>query len=96
MIKCEEVIKNDAGDVIELRCTHDAATLGKKPEGRKVKGVIHWVSASAGVVAEVRVYDRLFNVENPASAESLESVLDGQGGVLRGNLSKERRKRGST
>ncbi len=76
VIKCEEVIKNDAGEVIELRCTHDAATLGKKPEGRKVKGVIHWVSASAGVSAEVRVYDRLFTVPNPGAAESLEATLN--------------------
>ncbi len=83
VIKCEEVIKNDAGDVIELRCTHDAATLGKKPEGRKVKGVIHWVSASAGVEAEVRVYDRLFNVENPATAESMESVLNPESKIVK-------------
>ena len=76
VIKCEEVIKNDAGDIIELRCTHDADTLGKKPEGRKVKGVIHWVSATDGVSAEVRVYDRLFNIENPASADSLEAALN--------------------
>jgi len=76
VIKCEEVIKNDAGDIVELRCTHDAATLGKKPEGRKVKGVIHWVSLSAGTSAEVRVYDRLFTVPNPQSADSLESVLN--------------------
>jgi len=83
VIKCEEVIKNDAGEVIELRCTHDAATLGKKPEGRKVKGVIHWVSASAGTVAEVRVYDRLFNVPNPASADSLEAVLNPESVVVK-------------
>ena len=76
VIKCNEVIKNDAGDVVELRCTHDPATLGKKPEGRKVKGVIHWVSATAGTVAEVRVYDRLFSVPNPQSAESLEAALN--------------------
>ena len=76
VIKCEEVIKNDTGDIIELRCTHDANTLGKKPEGRKVKGVIHWVSATDGVSAEVRVYDRLFNIENPASADSLEAALN--------------------
>lgn len=76
VIKCEEVIKNEAGDIIELRCTHDNATLGKKPEGRKVKGVIHWVSASAGRSAEVRVYDRLFTVPNPQSAESLEAAIN--------------------
>lgn len=83
VIKCEEVIKNDAGDIIELRCTHDAATLGKKPEGRKVKGVIHWVSASAGKVAEVRVYDRLFNVANPAAADSLEGALNPESMVVK-------------
>ncbi len=44
VIKCEEVIKDAEGNVTELRCSHDAATLGAKPEGRKVKGVIHWVS----------------------------------------------------
>jgi len=76
VIKCCDVIKNDAGDIIELRCTHDAATLGKKPEGRKVKGVIHWVSASAGVQATVRVYDRLFKEPHPGSAESLEAELN--------------------
>jgi len=76
VIKCCDVIKNDAGDIIELHCTHDAATLGKKPEGRKVKGVIHWVSASAGVQASVRVYDRLFKEPHPGSAESLESELN--------------------
>ncbi len=82
VIKCEEVIKSDAGDIIELRCTHDANTLGKKPEGRKVKGVIHWVSASAGVQAQVRVYDRLFNQPNPGSADSLEAELNPESMVV--------------
>jgi len=76
VIKCEEVVKNDAGDIVELRCTHDPDTLGKKPVGRKVKGVIHWVSASEGKQAEVRLYDRLFNVPNPAAAESLKDTLN--------------------
>lgn len=65
VIKCDEVIKNAAGEIIELRCSIDPATLGKNPEGRKVKGVIHWVSATKSVAAEVRVYERLFTVENP-------------------------------
>ncbi len=82
VIKCEEVIKNDAGDIVELRCTHDPATLGKKPEGRKVKGVVHWVSATEGVTAEVRLYDRLFNIENPASANTLEDALNPQSMVI--------------
>ncbi len=68
VIKCESVIKNEQGEVIELRCTHDADTLGKKPEGRKVKGVIHWVSEQYSVAAEVRLYDRLFSAENPEDA----------------------------
>lgn len=76
VIKCEEVIKDEQGNVIELRCSHDANTLGKKPEGRKVKGVIHWVSATEGVKAEVRLYDRLFTIANPLSADSLESVIN--------------------
>ena len=68
VIKCEQVIKNEQGEVIELRCSHDAGTLGKKPEGRKVKGVIHWVSQQYSVPAEVRLYDRLFTEENPEAA----------------------------
>jgi len=68
VIKCEQVIKNEQGEVIELRCSHDAGTLGKKPEGRKVKGVIHWVSQQYSVPAEVRLYDRLFTEENPDAA----------------------------
>ncbi len=68
VIKCEQVIKNEQGEVIELRCSHDVDTLGKKPEGRKVKGVIHWVSQQYSVPAEVRLYDRLFTEENPDAA----------------------------
>jgi len=65
VIRCDEVIKDQAGAVTELRCTVDHDTLGKNPEGRKVKGVIHWVSANEAVAAEVRLYDRLFSVEKP-------------------------------
>ncbi len=65
IIKCNEVIKNSQGEVIELRCTHDPDTLGKNPEGRKVKGIIHWVSSAQAHSAEVRIYDRLFQVPNP-------------------------------
>jgi glutaminyl-tRNA synthetase len=56
------------GEIIELRCSHDPATLGANPEGRKVKGVIHWVSAAHALPAEVRLYDRLFTVPNPDQA----------------------------
>lgn len=65
VMKCDEVIKDVNGEVIELKCSIDPETLGKNPEGRKVKGVIHWVSATKGVAAEVRVYDRLFNAAAP-------------------------------
>ncbi|WP_192036910.1 glutamine--tRNA ligase/YqeY domain fusion protein [Halomonas sp. YLGW01] len=65
VIRCDEVIKDDAGEISELRCSVDFDTLGKNPEGRKVKGVIHWVSAAHGVSVEVRQYDNLFQVEVP-------------------------------
>lgn len=68
VIRCDRVVRNEAGEIVELRCSHDPATLGANPEGRKVKGVIHWVSATHGVPAEVRLYDRLFNVPNPGAA----------------------------
>ena len=62
LITCNEVVKNDAGDVIELRCTYDPATRsGQAPDGRKVQGTIHWVSAAQALSCEVRVYDRLFS-----------------------------------
>lgn len=65
VIKCDEVIKDENGEVVELKCSIDPETLGKNPEGRKVKGVIHWVSATKGVPAEVRIYDRLFTESDP-------------------------------
>ncbi|MDR2876904.1 MAG: glutamine--tRNA ligase/YqeY domain fusion protein [Chromatiales bacterium] len=67
VIRCDEVIK-EHGEVIELRCSYDPATLGADPLGRKVKGVIHWVSARHGVAAEVRLYDRLFTHPLPDTA----------------------------
>jgi glutaminyl-tRNA synthetase len=69
VIKCEEVMKNNQGEIIELRCSYDPETLGKNPEGRKVRGVIHWVSARHGVKGEVRLYDRLFNKADPDRVE---------------------------
>lgn len=65
VIRCDEVVKTPAGEIEELRCSVDFDTLGRNPEGRKVKGVIHWVSASHGVPMEVRLYDNLFLVEQP-------------------------------
>ena len=64
-ITCEEVITNDAGEVVELRCSYDPATKGENPTDYKPKGVIHWVSADNSIPCEVRQYDRLFTEANP-------------------------------
>ena len=72
LVTCNEVIKDGAGNIVELRCTWDPESKGgNAPDGRKVRGTIHWVSAKHAVDAEVRLYDRLFNDENPL-AESHE------------------------
>jgi glutaminyl-tRNA synthetase len=65
VIRADAVIKDEAGEIVELRCSYDPGTLGVNPEGRKVRGVIHWVSASEGIPAEVRLYDRLFADASP-------------------------------
>jgi glutaminyl-tRNA synthetase len=70
IIRCDEVIKDDAGDVIELRCSYDPDTRsGTGSSDRKVKGTIHWVSAADAVAAEVRLYDRLFTHPEPGSSD---------------------------
>lgn len=76
VIQCHEMVKDDAGNIVELRCTYDADTLGKNPEGRKVKGVIHWVAEAHALPAEIRLYDRLFSVPNPDSAANFLDVLN--------------------
>jgi glutaminyl-tRNA synthetase len=65
VMRCDEVVKDAAGNVVELKCSIDHATLGKNPEGRKVKGVIHFLSREHALPAEIRLYDRLFNVPEP-------------------------------
>jgi glutaminyl-tRNA synthetase len=66
LVTCTEVVKNEAGEVAELRCTYDPATRGgDAPDGRRVKATLHWVSADHAVDAEVRLYDRLFSAEHP-------------------------------
>ena len=70
IIKCKEVVKDDAGNVVELRCTYDPETRSGTSD-RKVKGTIHWVSARHALRREVRLYDRLFSEENPQSFEDL-------------------------
>lgn len=70
-IKCERVVKNAAGEVVELRCTYDPETRGgKAPDGRKVKGTLHWVAAEQAIDAEVRVYDRLFAHPKPDQTDA--------------------------
>jgi glutaminyl-tRNA synthetase len=91
-VTCTGVVKNDAGDVVELRCTYDPATRGgDAPDGRKVKSTIHWVAAASAVTAEVRLYDHLFTKEDPSDVaegedftanlnpDSLEVVADCRG-----------------
>ena len=65
VMRCDEAVKDAAGNVVELKCSIDHATLGKNPEGRKVKGVIHFLSRDHALPAEIRLYDRLFNVPEP-------------------------------
>ncbi len=77
IIQCDEVIKNDAGDVVELRCSYDPDTRsGTGTSDRKVKGTIHWVSAMHAVPASVRLYDRLFTVPDPNTADDFMEVLN--------------------
>ena len=72
IIRCDEVIKDEAGQVIELRCSYDPDTRsGTGTSGRKVKGTIHWVSAKHAIAAEVRLYDRLFTVIDPAASDDV-------------------------
>ena len=76
-ITCTEVIKDDDGEVIELRCTYDPETRGgDAPDGRKVKGTLHWVAAATAVPAEVRLYDTLLDLEDPSSLEEGKSFID--------------------
>src|SRR5215831_3736078 len=76
-ITCQEVVKDAAGQVVELRCTYDPATRGgDSPDGRKVKATLHWVSAAHAASAEVRLYDRLFSVEDPEADEAGKTFLD--------------------
>lgn len=76
ILKCTHVVKDDAGNVIEVHCTYDPATRGgNTPDGRKIKSTIHWVSARHAVPAEVRMYDRLFTVERPDDGE-LEAIIN--------------------
>jgi glutaminyl-tRNA synthetase len=78
IIKCESIVKDErSGEVVELHCTYDPETLGGPPaDGRKVPGVIHWVSAEHGAPVEVRLYDRLFSIQDPGSEEDFIKYLN--------------------
>ena len=76
-ITCTDVVKNAAGEITELRCTHDPATRGgDSPDGRKVQGTIHWVSARHALDAELRLYDKLFSVPDPEAMPEGKDFLD--------------------
>ena len=77
-ITCTDVVKDESGNVVELRCTYDPATRGgNAPDGRRVKATLHWVSAQHAIDAKVRLYDHLFTKENPLDVEEGEDWLDG-------------------
>lgn len=87
VIKAERVDKDADGNITTIYCTADMDTLGKDPaDGRKVKGVIHWVSAEQGVPAQIRLYDRLFNVPNPGGAEDFLSTLNPESLVIKNGV----------
>ncbi|WGE29844.1 glutamine--tRNA ligase [Edwardsiella tarda] len=84
VIRAERVEKDADGEITAICCSYDADTLSKDPaDGRKVKGVIHWVSASHAVAAEFRLYDRLFSVPNPGAAEDFLSTINPESLVIR-------------
>ncbi|NVK87626.1 MAG: glutamine--tRNA ligase/YqeY domain fusion protein [Gammaproteobacteria bacterium] len=76
VIQANEVIKDEHGEITTIICSYDPDTLGKNPEGRKPKGVIHWVSAAHSLPAEIRLYDRLFNIPNPGSVDNFVSAIN--------------------
>ncbi len=77
IVRCDDVLKNDAGEILELRCTYiPESKSGHDTSGLKVQGTIHWVSAAHALPAEVRLYDRLFRVENPAGEDAGGSPTD--------------------
>ncbi len=84
VIKAERVEKDEQGNITTVYCSYDPDTLGKNPaDGRKVKGVIQWVSATDNLPAEFRVYSRLFNVANPGAEEDILSVLNPESLIIK-------------
>ena len=77
LVTCTSVVTNDRGEVMEVHCSYDPATRGgNTPDGRKVKGTIHWVSAARAIEAEVRIYENLFSKEDPSDVDEGQDVLD--------------------
>lgn len=84
VIKAERVDKDQDGNITTIYCSYDKDTLGKDPaDGRKVKGVIHWVCASKGIPAEIRLYDRLFNVPNPGAEPEFADVINPESLIIK-------------
>jgi glutaminyl-tRNA synthetase len=89
-IKCVDVIKDNSGEIKEIHCTYDPETLGgNAPDGRKVKGTIHWVSSSDAIDAEVRIYDRLFSEESPDKNKNILDALNPKSCVILSNAKLE-------
>jgi len=87
VIKAERVEKDAEGNITTIFCSYDPDTLGKNPaDGRKVKGVIHWVSAERGVPAEIRLYDRLFTVPNPAAADDFTATINPESLIVKNGV----------
>ena len=78
VVRANDVIRDDDGMIVELHCTYDPQTLGKKPEGRKVRGVIHWVSVADGVPAQLRLFEPLFNTDYPDASDDLGDVVNSE------------------
>jgi glutaminyl-tRNA synthetase len=75
LVTCVDVVKDDGGEIVEVHCRYDPETRGgSAPDGRKVKGTIHWVSAAHGLETRVRLYDRLFDVPSPDARDFVEHI----------------------
>jgi len=76
-VTCTDVVKDSSGNILEIKCTYDPETRGgKSPDGRKVKGTIHWACAKSSITVQVNSYDRLFNTENPAASDDITEDLN--------------------
>ena len=90
LIRCKEVVKDTEGKIIELRCTYDPETKGgSAPDGRKVKGILHWVSSHDAINAEIRFYSKLFNTEQPGKSGELIDDLNKESILIHKNCKLE-------